>query len=267
LERFKAITNFCNYPKIRAKFLIIFKEPKSPHKDSLKNNNTRKNLPRHRLDWSIKPETYKSYPNAIKTVKLPDPEFDGHIKFWEVVLNRKSVRRFKNEPLTQSQLSLLLFGMTGLTRIFPQFAFRTVPSAGGLYPIEVYPVINNIENIASGIYHYNIAKHTLELVKEGDFRSEIAQGCLDQQIAYNAAVNFVWTAIIERSKWKYLQRCYRYIYMDAGHIGQNFYLIAEALGLGACTIGAIFDDEINNLLGIDGIVETVLYVGVIGKKF
>ncbi len=76
----------------------------------------------------------------------------------------------------------------------------------------------------------------------------------------------MWTAIIERSKWKYLQRCYRYIYMDAGHIGQNFYLIAEALGLGACTIGAIYDDEINDLLEIDGINETAIYIGVIGKK-
>lgn len=70
----------------------------------------------------------------------------------------------------------------------------------------------------------------------------------------------------ERSRWKYLQRCYRYIYLDAGHIGQNFYLNAEALGLGACTIGAIYYDEINDLLGIDGINETCIYVGAIGKK-
>jgi SagB-type dehydrogenase family enzyme len=77
----------------------------------------------------------------------------------------------------------------------------------------------------------------------------------------------VWTAQIERSRWKYLQRCYRYIYLDAGHIGQNFYLVAEALGLGACTIGAIFDDEINALLDIDSLVETAIYVGVVGKKF
>jgi SagB-type dehydrogenase family enzyme len=155
--------------------------------------------------------------------------------------------------------------MTGLTRIFPKFAFRTVPSAGGLYPIEVYPIINNVEDLERGIYHYNIPEHSLEFLKEGDVRNEIAKACLDQQIAFKSAVNFVWTAVIERSKWKYLQRCYRYIYLDAGHIGQNFYLIAEALGLGACTIGAIYDDEINNLLGLDGISETSIYVGVVGK--
>lgn len=227
----------------------------------------RNNLPNHRLDWENKPETFKTYQNAIKTIKLVEPVFDNQIKFWNVVLNRKSTRKFKQEPLTQLQVSLLLYGMTGLTRISRQVAFRTIPSAGGLFPIEIYPIINDVEQLEKGIYHYNIAQHMLELLKEGDFRTEIVKGCLDQQMAFNSAVNFVWTAVIERSKWKYLQRCYRYIYLDAGHIGQNFYLIAEALGLGACTVGAIYDDELNQLLEIDGINETAIYVGVIGKKF
>ncbi|MBY8985407.1 MAG: SagB/ThcOx family dehydrogenase [Candidatus Lokiarchaeota archaeon] len=231
-----------------------------------KSKYNRENLPQHRLDWNNKPETYKTYPKAIKTIKLVNPEFDKDLSFWKVVLNRKSTRKFKDVPISKSQLSLLLFGMSGLTRIFPQFAFRTVPSAGGLYPIEVYPIINKVEDIDQGIYHYNVPDHSLELLKEGDFRNEISKGCLDQKIAYNSAVSFVWTANIERSKWKYLQRCYRYIYLDAGHIGQNFYLIAEALDLGACTIGAIYDDEINEMLGIDGRNETTLYVGVVGKK-
>ncbi|MFX0081230.1 MAG: SagB/ThcOx family dehydrogenase [Candidatus Hodarchaeota archaeon] len=227
----------------------------------------REKMPQHRLDWSAKPETYKLYPNAKKIITLPNIKFDEDIKFWNVILNRKSTRKFKNEPITQIQLGFLLFGMSGLTRVFPNFAFRTVPSAGGLYPIEVYPVINNVEDLDQGVYHYNIPKHSLELLREGDYRTEITKACLDQQIAYNSAVNFVWTAVIERSKWKYLQRCYRYIYLDAGHIGQNFYLITEALGLGACTIGAIFDDEINALLEINGHTETAIYVGVVGKKY
>jgi SagB-type dehydrogenase family enzyme len=231
-----------------------------------KSKYTRANLPQHQLDWDNKPEQYKTYPNAAKKIKLPNPEFDISIPFWRIVLNRRSIRNFKNEPITQSQLSLLLYGMSGLTRIYPQFEFRTVPSAGGLYPIEIYVIINNVENLSQGVYHYNIPDHSLELLKEGDTRAQIANACLDQKIAYRSAVNFVWTAIIERSKWKYLQRCYRYLYLDAGHIGQNFYLVAEALGLGACTIGAIFDDELNELLGIDGISETAIYVGVTGKK-
>ena len=227
----------------------------------------RDELPKHRLNWSKKPELYKTNLNVIETITLPKPEFDKKIKFWDVIINRKSTRRFKNEPITRLKLSLLLFGMTGLTRIFPNFAFRTIPSAGGLYPIEVYLVINNVEVLEKGIYHYNIQNHSLELMKKGDFRITAAKVCLDQQLAFNSAANFLWTAIIERSRWKYLQRCYRYIYLDAGHVGQNFYLIAEALGLGACTIGAIYDDEINELLGIDGINETSIYVGALGKKF
>ena len=223
-------------------------------------------LPRHSLDWDNKPKVYKEYRDAMEIIDLPEPEFKEDISFWEVIKNRKSTRNFNSSPITIMDLSLLLFGMSGLTRIFPNFAFRTIPSAGGLYPIEIYPVINNISNISQGIFHYNIKKHSLELLKKGDFRMEVAKGCLDQKMVYNANVNFIWTAIINRSQWKYLQRCYRYIYLDAGHIGQNFYLVAEALNLGACTIGAIYDDELNNLLDIDGIKETSIYVGVLGKK-
>ena len=222
-------------------------------------------LPRHYLDWDNKPNTYKTYPNALEIIKLPEPNFEKEISFWEVITNRKSTRNFTSSPISVMDLSLLLFGMTGLTRKFPNFAFRTTPSAGGLYPIEIYPIINNVSTINQGVYHYNIAHHQLELLKKGDYRMQVAKGCLDQKMAYNSNINFIWTAIIERSQWKYLQRCYRYIYMDAGHVGQNFYLVAEALGLGACTIGAIYDDELNQLLEIDGLNETSIYVGVLGK--
>ena len=226
----------------------------------------RNNLPQHYLDWEHKPNEYKTYPEAIKSIKLPDPQFDNEINFWEVIRNRRSIRNFKSESLSLMDLSLLLFGMMGITRNFPQFAFRTTPSAGGLFPIETYAVINNILNIDQGVYHYNVQNHALECFKVGDYRKETMSGCLDQIMVYNSAITFIWTAIIERSRWKYLQRCYRYIYMDAGHIGQNFYLTAEALDLGACTIGAIYDDELNKLLEIDGIKETAIYVGITGKK-
>ena len=231
-----------------------------------KSKYTRDNLPQHYLDWSKKPKTYKIYENPISKITLPAPEFNETIKFWDILVKRHSTRNFSQEPLYLMDLSLLLFGMEGLTRIFTQFSYRITPSAGGLYPIEIYPVINNVEGLKKGVYHYNIPDHSLELLKEGDFRTEVAEGCLGQRMAYNSAVNFIYTAIIERSKWKYLQRCYRYIYLDCGHIGQNFYLVAEALGLGACTIGAIFDDELNKILDIDGKDETAIYVGVVGHK-
>ena len=227
---------------------------------------SRANLPAHYLDWSRKPEIYKIYKNPLSKIQLPKPKFDENIKFWEVLVRRQSIRNFSDEPITLMELSSLLFGMEGLTRIFPQFAYRISPSAGGLYPIEIYPVINNVEELKPGVYHYNIPEHSLELLKKGDYRSEVAEGCLGQKMCYNSAVNFIWSAVIERSKWKYLQRCYRYIYLDCGHIAQNLYLVAEALNLGACCIGAIFDDELNRLIEIDGFDETVIYVGVIGKK-
>ena len=225
----------------------------------------RNKLPRHILDWGNKPKTYKVYSNAIKKIKLPEPNFDPTIEFWSVIKNRHSTREFTKEPLSITDLSLFLFGMSGLNRVFTQSAFRTAPSAGGLYPIETFPIINNVTGLEKGLYHYEIQDHSLNLLREGDFRRKVAEGCLDQNMAYNSAVNFIWTAVIGRSQWKYLQRCYRYIYLDAGHIGQNFYLIAEALGLGACTIGALYDDELNQFLEIDGKNETVIYVGVIGK--
>jgi len=226
----------------------------------------RNKLPRHVLDWGNKPKTYKAYSAAIKKIKLPKPDFNKSIEFWSVIKNRHSTRKFSSEPLSMMDLSLFLFGMSGLNRIFPQYAFRTVPSAGGLYPIEVYPVINNVTSLERGLYHYDIQEHSINFLKEGDFRSEVAEGCLGQNMAFTSAINFIWTAMIGRSQWKYLQRCYRYIYLDAGHIGQNFYLIAEALGLGACTIGALYDDELNQFLEIDGKNETTIYIGVVGKK-
>lgn len=231
-----------------------------------KSKYTRQNLPRHRLDWNKKPETYKTYDKAIKIIELPELELPREIDFWKVIRNRHSTRKFSQTPLELKDLGLLLFGISGINRKSPNFEFRTVPSAGGLYPIETYPVINNVDGLSQGLYHYNIKNHSLEFLKEGDFRKKVAEGCLGQAIAYNSAVNFIWTAVIERSEWKYLQRCYRYIYLDAGHIGQNLYLVGEALDLGVCTIGAIFDDELNNFIGIDGKNETTLYVGVVGKK-
>ncbi|MBD3228282.1 MAG: SagB/ThcOx family dehydrogenase [Candidatus Lokiarchaeota archaeon] len=222
-------------------------------------------LPRGGLNWSTKPKTYKIYDNPISFIKLPDPKLDKDIKFWNIIIRRASRRNINDKPISIMQLSQLLFGITGITREYSQFAFRTIPSAGGLYPIETYISVNNIENLKQGIYHYNIKEHAIELLKTGNFREKVAAGCLNQNIAAKASVDFLWTAIVERTKWKYKQRGYRYIYLDAGHIGQNFYLVAEALGLGACSIGAIYDDELNELLDLDGVKETVIYVGVVGN--
>ena len=209
---------------------------------------------------------YKNYENAISRISLPKPEFSPDIKFWDIINKRHTTRAFKNEPLSIMDLSLLLFGMSGLTRVFPKFAFRTIPSAGALYPIEIYAIVNNVDGIEQGIYHYNIEKHELECLKQGDFKKSVAEACYGQRMLQKSAVNFVWTAIIERTRITYEERAYRYIYLDCGHLAQNFYLAAEALGLNACAVGAYYDDEINEILDLDEKEEFAIYMGVVGKS-
>jgi len=209
---------------------------------------------------------YKNYENAISRISLPKPEFSPDTKFWDIINKRHTTRAFKNEPLSIMDLSQLLFGMSGLTRVFPKFAFRTIPSAGALYPIEIYAIINNVDGIEQGIYHYNIEKHELECLKQGDFKKSVAEACYGQRMLQKSAVNFVWTAIIERTRITYAERAYRYIYLDCGHLAQNFYLAAEALGLNVCAVGAYYDDEINKILDLDEKEEFAIYMGVVGKS-
>jgi len=159
----------------------------------------------------------------------------------------------------------LLWACSGTERFEHNFQFRTVPSAGGLYPIETYIVVNNVVKLNSGLYHYNIENHLLEELSVGNFGERIAEAALDQKMCMNAAVTFIWTAIFQRSKWKYLQRAYRYIYLDAGHIGAHISLSAVSLGLGSCQISAFYDDEVNEIVGVDGIQESTVYMSVVGN--
>ena len=220
-------------------------------------------LPGGYPDFSSKPDIYKQYPAAPK-VKLPPPKHEGGASLWEILGRRRSVRDFKDEFITKSELSQLLWAAQGITD--QEFGFRTAPSAGALYPVETYLVVNFVEDIDPGIYHYSVETHELDLLMSGDFRRGIAHAALDQGIAYHANVVFIWTAIFQRSKWKYKQRAYRYVYLDAGHIAQNVALAAVAMNLGSCQVGALYDDEANDLLGVDGTEESVIYMTVIGKR-
>ncbi len=215
------------------------------------------------LIWSAKPKTYKTYPAAPK-IKLDDPEVNGGMPLWEAIQARQSIRNYRNIPFEKGHLSQLLWATQGISREAMGFEFRTAPSAGALYPVETYLVLNNIEEIEPGVYHYDVKSHQLDLLKRGDFRMNLAHAALDQDMAYSANVVFVWTALFERSKWKYKQRAYRYVYLDAGHIAQNLALAAVALGLGTCQIGALYDDEVNELVDINGEEESILYMSTVG---
>ena len=221
-------------------------------------------LPGGRLNWATKPRTYKQYPDAPK-IPLPPPQVDGGEPIWEVLRQRQSVRRYQDAPIEHAELSQLLWAGQGITRVSGSFGFRTAPSAGALYPVETYVVIHAVEGIEPGVYHYGVERHELDQLKIGDFRAEITQGALDQEMAFRASVVFVWTAVFERSKWKYRQRAYRYIYLDAGHIAQNVAIGAVALGLGSCQIAALYDDEANTLLGVDGLEESTIYMTAVGR--
>jgi SagB-type dehydrogenase family enzyme len=222
----------------------------------------RDTLPGGRLDIKNRPEPYKVYPDCKKTaLPMPQPQsFSLH----ESLYRRKSIRTFSPRPLSVEHVSYLLWASTGIKRREMGYAFRTAPSAGALYPIETYLVINRVDTLEAGVYHYSIAEHTLEELNRGDFSGTITSAALGQTMCLECAVVFIWTAIFQRSKWKYKQRAYRYIYLDAGHIAQNLALASTSLGLGSCQIAALFDDEVNEILSVDGIDESVIYMSVIG---
>lgn len=215
------------------------------------------------LNWADKPEIYKNYPSC-KIVQLPSRRQESTILFTEVLQRRKSVRAFSTRPLSKADLAFLLWASTGIQRIEHGYEFRTAPSAGALYPIETYIVTNNVEGVEKGIYHYNIRNHLLEEIKTGNFGVALAHAALDQKMCAAAPVVFVWTAFFRRSKWKYAQRAYRYIYLDAGHIAQNLALAATSTTCGSCQIGAFFDDEINSIIDVDGTEESSICLSVVG---
>jgi len=218
------------------------------------------------LDWVESPGLYKVYPSS-KKIALPEPVYPGRktLDLDEVLKKRRSIRSFSKKPLKLRELSYLLWACTGIQRRERGFEFRVVPSAGALYPVETYLVVNNVEEISQGVYHYNIRDHVLEELKKGDFSKNIAHAALDQNMCAYAGVVFIWTAVFNRSKCKYGQRAYRYIYLDAGHIAENLALAAVCLNLGSCQIGAFYDDEVNQIIDVDGVYESTIYMSVIGN--
>ena len=221
-------------------------------------------LPAGRLDWGKKPGPYKTYPDAAK-IGLPVPDKTGGTPIWEAVGRRRSGRDFLASPISAKDLSQLLWASQGVTKIMGDYALRTAPSAGALYPLETYLSVQAVDEVEPGVYHYGVRHHELDLLRRGDFREAAATAALDQGFLAEAAVVFAWTAVFPRSKWKYKERAYRYVYLDAGHIAQNLALAAVALGLGSCQIAALYDDEVNALLGVDGKEESIVYMTSVGR--
>jgi SagB-type dehydrogenase family enzyme len=216
------------------------------------------------LDWDNMPETYKQYPPDLERVELPAYDTEGGAPLFQLLEKRRSVRSFAPRPLDGKILSQMLWAAQGITLDHGQYQFRTAPSAGALYPVETYVLVNRVTGIKPGIYHYDLQNHSLTLLREGDFGRNMARAAMGQGVIEKAPAVLIWSALVRRGMWKYEQRAYRYFYLDAGHIAQNSALAAVALGLGSCQIGAFFDDEVNELLQLDGEKETALYMTAFG---
>jgi SagB-type dehydrogenase family enzyme len=225
----------------------------------------REAMPRGGLNWADQPAPYKEISYSKRYFSIRSPDQRGGKPLWGTVAERRSIREFSNQSINFSELSQILWATQGVTSRAWGYDFRATPSAGALYPIETYIIANRVEEIPSGLYHYNVKEARLVLMKEGEFGSALCHVGLGQEMLEEASCVFIWTAIVERSRWKYRERAYRYIYMDAGHIGQNLYLSATALGLGCCTAGAFFDEEVDRLIGVDGKEEISIYLGAIGR--
>ncbi len=210
---------------------------------------------------------FKSYPKAKKIPLNKDVIFSD-MKLSDCLKKRRSVRRYENKPLTLNALSALLWSTQGVTGKTGEFLLRTAPSAGALYPVETYLIINNADEnsggLERGIYHYNVFDFVLEEIKTGNFSEHISDSCLGQGFLKKCPVVFVWTAVIRRCASKYTNRAMRYIMLDAGHICQNLVIACACLDLGACPVAAFFDDEANALIEVDGKEESVIYLASAG---
>ncbi len=196
----------------------------------------------------------------MKIINLPQPDFKGKISVEEALKIRRSVRSYKNVPLTLKELSQILWATDGKTA---DWGGRTAPSAGATYPLEIYVAVGNVEGLKPGLYYYEIDTHSLKLVKEGDLRSQLSSAALNQSSVKTAPIVIIISGIFERTTGRYGKRGERYVYMEVGHCGQNIHLQAEALGLGTVMIGAFDDERVKKVLGIK---EDVFYLCPVGKK-
>lgn len=177
-------------------------------------------------------------------IELPKPHFDGSVSVEQALLKRRSVRAYKNEPLTLTAISQLLWSAQGVSN--PR-GYRTAPSAGALYPLEVYLAAGRVDELPAGIYHYIIAGHALRKIVDGDHRVDLSRAALNQNSIAKAPVVLLFCTVNERVTSKYGERGMRYIFMELGHAAQNVCLQAVALGMGTVVIGAFRDIEVKKI--------------------
>ncbi|MFH1799755.1 MAG: SagB/ThcOx family dehydrogenase [Candidatus Omnitrophota bacterium] len=185
-------------------------------------------------------------PAMAKTreIKLPQPATRGETSLEETIARRRSERTFSDQTLTTGQVGQLLWAAQGITGTSEGHSLRSAPSAGALYPMEVYALTQD------GAYRYVPQKHALEVLEERDLRGDLSRACLGQDPVRDAALDIVICAVYERVTGKYRERGKRYVDIEAGHVAQNVLLQAVAMGLGSVPIGAFDDGQVRNLLNL-----------------
>ena len=196
------------------------------------------------------------------SIDLPKPQTGSEVSIEEALQQRRSVRKYSEGPLSLTEIGQLLWAAQGINR--PD-GFRTAPSAGALYPLEVYLVAGNVENLPAGIYKYNIPDHQLVQITDGDRRSNLGKAALGQGCIKSAPAVMVLMAVYERTKKKYGERGVRYAQIEVGCAAQNVYLQAVTLELGTVVMAGFKPDEVGKALNIPQ-AEKVIYIMPLGKK-
>lgn len=215
------------------------------------------------------PPIEKPYDKGKELVLLPPIETllerYGQKAFGEVLKNRRSRREYKNSPVDLEELAYLLWATQGVKKVIGSVSLRAVPSAGARHPFETYLFVFHVTGLRKGLYRYLPLENALLLKKEGDFRNLIVEACLGQHFVGEAAVVFVWTAVPYRTVWRYGSASYKLILLDAGHVCQNLYLACESIGCGTCAVAAYDQEKMDELVGVDGESELVVYLAPVGK--
>lgn len=214
------------------------------------------------------PPIFKKY--TTQKIALPKDFEKSNMNVEDAIKKRASWRDFSGN-IDMKEVSKVLYYANGFRELVDTdlgiLQKTNAPSAGSRHPIEVYTILQRVDGIADGIYHYDNENHLLEVISESlPEENELFKIYNNQNNLAKANIILFMTSIHRRTSWKYGPRAYRFIHLDAGHIGQNLYLIAEAMGLGCCAVGGWNDESTNGLLKIDGIRELVVYSVVVGKK-
>lgn len=196
-----------------------------------------------------------------KSIKLPKPQYDSNVSIEETLLKRRSIRSYKSEPLAIAEISQLLWSAQGVTN---RKGFRTAPSAGALYPLEVYIAAGNVTDLDAGIYKYYPHRHEIVNTVKGDKRSELCRAGLGQSSIKNAPAVMVFCAVFERVTGSYEKRGIQYVHMEVGHAIQNVCLQAISLGLGSVIIGAFNDYDVKEVMNFE-LDEHPLLILPVGK--